>query len=148
MNLTERLEKDYKSAMLGKDTLSVSVLRMVKSEIKNSQINAGSDINENQIQLVIRKEIKKRQESAKLYLQGGNTQQADQETKEAKILGQYLPEPISQEAIQEVVEQFISGLENPSAKAKGTVIKQVMNHFQGQADGSTIAATVNRLIPN
>ncbi|MEI6477943.1 MAG: GatB/YqeY domain-containing protein [bacterium] len=141
MDLLERIGADLKAAMIGRDQLTTGTLRLLKSELQNAAISSGSDLDEKGIQQVIRREAKKRRESFQLYTDSGDTERAAQEEAEAKVLEAYLPAQTDPAA----VEAFVTTLAGKGLN-KGDAIRQTIEHFQGQADGKTVAETVNRLL--
>ncbi len=136
--LADRLETDLKKAMLAQDQFLVGVLRMVKSELKNQQIALGAELDDKQVEQVIRKEVKKRRESAEVYTKGGSAERAENETKEAHILAAYLP------AAPELTEVVAKAAELQAANAftpqqRGLLIRAIVEAFPGTVDGSLAA---------
>lgn len=142
MNLFEKIDKDLQTALKSKDLTTASVLRLVKSELKNKQIELGRELNHNDIVAVLRKEIKKRQEAAASFKQGGRTQQAKVESQEAKILAQYLPAEMSNEELAEIIEEAIAQSKAQTKNDFGKVMGIVMSKVAGRASGDRVAALV------
>jgi len=148
MDLEKRLTDDLKEAMLAKDALRVSVLRMLRSELKNTEIATGSAFTDDLAITTIRKEVKKREDSVAAFTEAKNLERAESEKKEAEILTRYLPAQIDASLVKEYLVQKIQALENPSPKDKGILIKDALAHFGNQTDGKTISTLINELIPN
>lgn len=146
MSLPEQITADLKSAMLRQDSAAVSVLRMLKSELKNAEIAVGAPLNDEQALQVIRKEAKKRGDAAEAFASAGHPDRAEQEKQEAALLGAYLPAQADPAAITAYAKEFIATLETSSAKDKGTVMKAVIAKFAGTADGRTVSEIVNSLL--
>ena len=146
MDLQEQLLADLKNAMLAKDSTTVSVLRMLKSELKNAEIAQSEPLNTDQAIQVIRREVKKRQDAVLAFTKAGQTDRANQEDQEAKILEKYLPAQADPAVVEAYAKQCLSQVEDLSPKSKGILIRQVMEHFGNQTDGKTVSDIINRLL--
>lgn len=145
MNIKQQIERDLKQAMLSGDKTLTNTLRVVKSAILNLEVAQNvretglSD--EDAVQLLV-KEAKKRQESADLYVQGGNQERAEAELAEKAVIGHYLPEQMSDEALVGVIDEIIAGSNVTGLQAMGQVIGQVKQKVGSSAEGSRIARLV------
>jgi hypothetical protein len=146
MSLRERLENDLKSAMRAGDTLKVSVIRMAKSEMRNTEIAKGAELVEDEILQVLSKEGKKRRESVEQYRKGRRDDLADKEFAELQILNEYLPEQLDDAKIADVTQEVISELHATSKADKGRVMSAVMQRVKGKADGKTVSRIVDHLL--
>ena len=144
----ETLDADLKTAQLARDAVTTGVLRMLKAELKNTEIALGEPLTEPKILQVIRKEIKKRTESALLYEKGGNTTQAATERQEADILNAYLPASIDPHIVEAFITSRIGELGTLTPQLKGQLIRETVSHFAGQTDGKIVSDIVNRLFTN
>ena len=147
MNLEEQLTADLKQAMLSQDSVAVSVLRLLRSELKNAEIAAGSSLSEDQSFQVIRKESKKRHDAAAAYRQAGNEERAASEEAEAKVIESYLPAQADPTEIEAFAAGIIAGLPEATARQRGTVIQQTLAKFGAAADSKVVAGIVSRLLP-
>ena len=148
MHFLDRLNADLKEAMLAGNSMAVSVLRMLKSDLKNAEIAAGAPLGEQEIIAIIRKEAKKRSETAQTFLNAGEPERAAQERAEGLLLSQYLPIAPPTEQVEIFVKDYIQkNLPTPSPKDRGGVIKATMLQFQGSVDGSVVSTIVSRLLP-
>ena len=139
MALAEQIQDDLKTAMKAKDSLKLAVLRMLKSEIRNKEIEIGAALDDDGITAIVRSMIKKRKESADAYSDGGREELAAQEKQEAELLGQYLPPALSDDTIQAVIDEVLA--ETPAERRQfGPVMGMVMKKLQGQADGGRVNA--------
>ena len=146
MTLRERLDNDQKSAMKSRESLRVSVLRMLRSEIRYREIEKGESLTDDEIAQVVAKESKKRQESVDQYGKAGRTDLAEQEAAEKKILSEYLPEQMDEAAIAGIVREVISELQATSKADKGKVMGALMPKVRGKADGAMVNRIVDQLL--
>lgn len=140
--LEQQIEQDIKTALLGGDATRVSTLRMVKSTLLNVKVAEGkreSGLEDDQVLAILGKESKKRQESADLYKQGGDSQRADNELAEKAIIDSYLPDQASEDEIAQAVDEAIAASGASGPAAMGQVIGQVKAKFGASADGSVVA---------
>ena len=140
--LIERLNDDLKKAMKARDTLTVSVLRMVLSEIKNARIAKGKDLTDDEVLKVIRRGVKQREESAQEYRRGDRADLVESEEKEAAILQTYLPRRIEGQALEELVKAKIHEVGASSMKDMGKVMQAVMAEHGAAVDGKEVQALV------
>lgn len=140
--MQEQIEKDLKSAMLGGDKAKAEVLRGLKGALLNEAIalsKKDEGLSDDEIQKVLVKEAKKRQESADIYKNAGETERADKELSEKTIIDIYLPEQVSEEEINNAVTEAIASTGASSASDMGKVIGVVRAKFGASADGALIA---------
>ena len=145
MVIKDKINGDLKSAMLGGDHFKAETLRGIKAVILNEEVAQGKrdeGIDDSVIEQLIAREVKKRNESASIYDGADRAELAEKERAEAKILGEYLPEQLSQDDIKTVVERIIkdTGVSGPSAM--GQVIGAVKKELGNTADGAVIAQIV------
>ena len=145
MSIKETIEADIKTAMLAGEKDRVTTLRGLKSSILYAEVAAGKredGLDEQAIVALMQKEAKKRQESADLYKQGGNTEKAQSELTEKAIIEAYLPEQLSEEKVRELVNAEIAKIDNPTPQQMGQIIGGVKAASKGNADGALIARLV------
>ncbi|MEK7617348.1 MAG: GatB/YqeY domain-containing protein [Patescibacteria group bacterium] len=142
MMLIDNISSDLKDAQLARDEIKVSTLRLLLSEIHNSQIQKGSDLSDEELLAVVQKEVKKRKEAAAGFRQGGIEVQAQKEEVELAILESYLPASLSNEVLTKIVEDTITEVGAKSLADMGKVMGMVMSKVKGQADGNTVSALV------
>lgn len=143
--LKQKVQDDLKQAMIARDELKLSTIRMLKSAIQYYEIQkggAGYEATDEDIIEVIGREIKKRRESIEMYKQGGRQDLADKEQKEAKILEQYLPEQISEDEIRKFVEEIISQTGASTIADMGRVMGALMPKVKGKADSTLVSNIV------
>lgn len=143
--LSQRITEDMKTAMREKNTLALNTIRMLKSAIKNAAIEKGgadAELDDAEVVVVIRREVKKRQDSIEQYETAGRTELAEQEKAEIEVLNGYLPEPLSTEEIEAIVDAAIAETGATSRKEMGQVMKIVQEKTDGRADGKTLSQAV------
>ncbi|MDX1661844.1 MAG: GatB/YqeY domain-containing protein [Gemmatimonadota bacterium] len=143
MNETrERIDADLKAAMKEGDKVRVSTLRMVSSELQNARIEKGEDLEEDEIVAVLAKAKKQRAESEEQYREAGRDDLADREAAEAAIIGEYLPEPIPDEELDELIDAAIAETGATSMNEMGAVMGRVMSEVRGRVEGSEVSRRV------
>jgi len=143
--LSEKITEDMKAAMRAKATTALNTIRMLKSSIKNAAIEKGgadAELDDTEITNVIRKEVKKRQDSIEQYEGAGRNDLADKEKEELVVLNGYLPEPLSEEEIAKIVDAAVAETGATSRKEMGQVMKIVQERTAGRADGKTLSQAV------
>lgn len=143
--MMQQIEQDLKQALLAGDKQTVETLRGLKGALLNEAIfqNArDSGLPDDQIQKVLARESKKRQEAADLYKQGGAQDKAGAELAEKAIIDKYLPEQMSQDEVAKIVGEEIAKAGSPTMQDMGKIIGAVRGRTQGQADGGLIAKLV------
>ena len=142
MGTKERLAADMKQAMKSKDKLKLSTIRLIRSEIKNAEIEKGELLSEDEVTGVLARELKKRRESMVLYEEGGRPELVEKEGKEAAILEAYLPEQLSPEEVEAFVNEAIEATGAQSVKEMGKVMGVLMPKVKGRADGNVVSGIV------
>lgn len=144
-----QIEADLKQAMLARDAGKLGVLRMLKSAVKNAQIEAGgpaAELDDAAVSAVVRKELKKRQESIESFEQAGRTDLAGKEREEASVLEAYLPKPLSEEEAEALVRAAIAETGATGKAQMGSVMKAATRMAEGRLDGRTLSALVQRAL--
>jgi len=148
MAIRQQLDDDLKAALLGRDSLRVDTLRGLKSVILYADVAAkkrdSGGIPDDEVLALFAKEVKKRQESADLYVKGGSQERADKELTERAIIEAYLPERLNDEALLKVVDDVIREIGAEDPQEMGKVIGAVKAKVGISADGSAIAAMVKK----
>lgn len=131
--------------MREKNTLALGTIRMLKSAIKNAAIEKGgadAELTDPEVVAVIRREVKKRQDSFEQYTSGGRPELAAQEEAEIAILNGYLPEPLAESELHAIIDAAIAEVGATSRKEMGAVMKLVQERTDGRADGKTLSQAV------
>ena len=143
--LSQQITEDMKNAMREKNTLALGAIRMLKSAIKNAAIEKGgadAELTDPEIITVIRREVKKRQDSVEQYTTAGRMELVEQEEAEIAVLNGYLPEPLSEADLLAIIDAAIAETGANSRKEMGAVRKLVQDRTAGRADGKTLSQAV------
>jgi uncharacterized protein YqeY len=148
MSLEERLVQEMKEAMKSNDKLRLSTIRMIRSTVKNKEIELRKPLDDGEIQKAIQGMVRKGEESVEQFKLGGRMDLVEKESKEIEILQSYLPQSLTPEEMIQIVDQTIQEVQATSLKDLGIVMKSVMPKLQGKADGRLINQLVKeRLSP-
>ena len=142
----EKIEADFKQALKQGDELRVSVLRMTLAAIKNMEIEVRGDLKEDKIIDVISQEAKKRKDSIEAYQKAGRDDLKQKEEQELVIIGEYLPEALSEDEIKKIVTEKIDQLGVTDPSGMGKVMGAVMSELKGKADGKVVKKIVQELL--
>lgn len=145
MTLSQQIYEDLKTAMKAKDTLALNVIRAVKSAIKYAAIEkfgADGELGDADAIVVVRKEIKKRQDSVASYEAAARADLAATEKAEIAVLEKYLPAAMSESELVAMVEGVIAELGATSKKDMGGVMKVLQEKAAGRADNRLLSAEV------
>jgi uncharacterized protein YqeY len=143
MALMERIQKDLTAAMMSKDELRLSVLRMIKSALKYKEIEKVRVLEDGEALQVLQTLVKQRRESVEQFAKGGRQDLADKETKEIAILEGYLPAGASGSDMSAAIEAAIVETGATSPKSMGAVIKAAKARLEGKTvDGKTLSDLV------
>src|SRR5438552_1469894 len=148
-SLHDRLSEDLKHAMKARDQLRMDTIRMIKSALFNKEIELKKDLDEAEMNRVLTVLVKQCKEADKQYQKAKRDELAEKELKEIVIMEGYLPKPMSQDELTQVIESVIQETGAATAKDMGNVMKAVMAKLTGQAvDGKLISDLVRaRLSP-
>lgn len=135
----ERVEADLKTAMKARDTERLAVLRMLLAAVKNEAIERGGELDEAGFVQVVRRSVKQRQEAAEQFRRGGREESAAREEREAGILDEYLPEPVSDDELRRAVSEIVAERDLSGPAAMGPVMKEMMARYGTRADGAAIS---------
>jgi len=146
MSLKEQLNDTMKQAMKARDELRLSAVRMVKSAVKNREIDLKKELDDQGITEVISTLVKQRRESIRMYQDGNRQDLADKEKAELDILLGFLPAQLSPEEIEGLVRQVIAETGAADVKDLGRVMKAISPLTAGKADGKVVSETVKKLL--
>jgi uncharacterized protein len=142
VSLAEKLRQDMTAAMKERDRGRVGALRMLGAALKNGEIEAGRPLTEEEEQVILRRQLKQREESAEAFRRAGREGQAASESAEAEIVREYLPEPLSPEELERIVDEAMRETGATGIKDMGTVMGRAMALAGGRAEGRELAALV------
>ena len=138
MSLKDMILEDMKTAMKQKEKLRVSTIRMLRADIKNKEINLQKELEDQDVLKIISSSVKKVKESILEFEKAGRDELVEKGRKEIAILEKYLPEPLSKNEIESIINNAIESVEATSLKNMGAVMKVVMPQVQGRADGKVV----------
>lgn len=147
--LKDRLRSDLTEAMKAKDKLRTATIRMLLAAIQSEEVSGkqARELSDDEILKVLAREARKRSEAAEIYTQNGRGELAAEEHAEARIIDDYLPTPLSDAEVADVVDTAIAQVaedlgERPSMKQMGQVMKAATEIAGGKADGARLSAAV------
>jgi len=147
MSMIDQIQKDITVAMKARDEQRLSTLRMVKTALKNREIEKMSPLDDKESQQVLSTLIKQGKDSVEQFLKGGRRELADKEAAEITLIETYLPKAASEEQMVAGVRAVLAEMNSPTLKDMGTVMKNVMARFAGagvRVDGKQVSEAVKR----
>lgn len=138
MGLKDQILEDMKTYMKEKNQVALGAIRMLRSEIKNAEIDKSGDLTDDEVIRVISSSIKKRKDSVNQYRDAGRHDLAAKEEEEIKVLEKYMPEQLSEEEIKEIIVEEMKELDTPDKKYFGKIMKNVMAKVGNRADGKLV----------
>lgn len=144
----EQITKDLTKAMKEKDAFRLSVLRMLKSALKNEEINKKAPLTDDEVLSVIKKQVKTRKDSKAEYEGYNRLDLAEDLQKEIDILNTYLPEELSEDAVNKIVEDTIEEIKPDGMKGMGMVIKTIGAKYGAQVDMGLVSKLVKEKLMN
>jgi len=149
MTFLDRINEDLKTAMKSKDSERLSTLRMVKTALKNREIDKMAALTDDEAIKVLQSLVKQRRDSIEQYKQAGRMELAEKEAAEIKVIEEYLPAALDEATITRAVEEAIAETGASSMKEMGAVMKAVMAKLAGQTvDGKVVNQIVKSKLAN
>ena len=142
MTLIARIEDELKEARLARDDDRRDALSLILSSLRSAEKELQRPLSEDEELQVLQRERKKRVEAAEAYEQAGRAEQADGEEYELDVLEEFMPEPLSDDDLEEIVDNVIAEVGATSIRDLGRVMADVMPQVSGRADGSTVSQLV------
>ncbi len=142
MTLRDKLVEEMKTAMKARDDAKVSAIRMVRSAVKNREIDVGKELTDREVTEVIASLVKQRRESIRLFQEAGRDDLVTKEERELAILMDFLPKQLERDEIADIVEKAIAESGAEGIKDMGKVMKIVMPQVSGRADGNMVGEIV------
>src|SRR6516162_1109890 len=149
MTIQEKIDADLKEAMRSKEAERLSVLRMVKSALMNAAIErrgARAQLPDPDAIAVIRKQVKQREDSIEGFEKGGRPELAAKERREIEFLAEYLPKPLTENELEQLVKGAIAEVGATSKAQMGAVMKVATQKAGGRVDGRTLSQAVQRAL--
>ena len=146
MSLQAKLEEDLRTAMREGNTLSRSVIRYLRSEIHNEEIDKQTVLDDEGIITVLSRQVQRHRDSIEAFTNGNRHDLVEKEKAELSIVLQYLPEQMSQEEIVAVVERTIQEVSARGPQDMGRVMARVMSQVRGKAEGRQVSAAASEIL--
>ena len=142
MALISEIEGELKAAMLARDAGRRDALRLILNALKSSEKELRRPLSDEEELQVLQRERKRRVEAAEAFRSGGREEQADLEERELEILEEFMPEPLSEDEVEEIVDDVIAEVGATSMADLGRVMADVMPQIAGRADDSQVSQIV------
>ena len=142
MTLIARIEDELKQARLARDDDRRDALSLILSSLRSAEKELQRPLSEDEELQVLQRERKKRVEAAEAYERAGRVEQADGEEYELDVLEEFMPEPLSEEELEEIIDDVIAEVGATSIRDLGRVMADVMPQVSGRADGSSVSQLV------
>ena len=142
MSRIETIEGEIREAMKARDAERRDALRLIVNALKNSEKELQRPLSDDEELQVLQRERKRRVEAAEAFRSGGADERAEAEERELAILEEFMPEPLSEDEIEEIVDDAIAEVGATSMADLGRVMADVMPQIAGRADGSTVSQLV------
>jgi uncharacterized protein YqeY len=142
MTLIAEIESQLKEAMREGDAERRDALRLILSSLRGAEKELQRDLSEDEELQVLQRERKKRVEAAEAFRAAGREEQAEKEEVELDVLEEFMPEPMSEDELEEIVDDVIAEVGATSMRDIGRVMADVMPQVAGRADGSAVSQLV------
>jgi uncharacterized protein YqeY len=142
MSLIARLEDELKQAMVARDQPRRDALRLILSSLRSAEKELQRPLHDDEELQVLQRERKRRLEAAEAFRGGGREEQALGEERELAVLEEFMPEPLSEDELEEIIDDAIAEVGATSIRDLGRVMADVMPQVSGRADGSVVSQLV------
>ena len=147
MTLLEQLNSDMIASMKNKDSFTLGVIRMAKGAIQLEAINKKKELTDEEVVSVISKQIKIRNDSIIEFTKANRNDLVEQNKKEIEVLSKYMPEQLSEEEVNKIIDEAFEKL-NPTSKDMGLIMKEVSPKLKGKADMGKVNAIIKSKLAN
>jgi uncharacterized protein len=142
MSLIVRLEEELKQAMVARDEARRDALRLILSSLRSAEKELQRPLHDDEELQVLQRERKRRLEAAEAFRSGDREEQARAEEQELAVLEEFMPAPLSEEELEEIIDDAIAEVGATSIRDLGRVMADVMPQVSGRADGSQVSQLV------
>ncbi|HDH00345.1 MAG TPA: GatB/YqeY domain-containing protein [Nitrospirae bacterium] len=146
MSISEKIADDLKEALKAGDKSKLSVLRLVKSAMKNKEIEKRASLTDEDVYAILRSFVKRSRESIGQFSKAGRTELVEKEKEELSILQGYLPEQLEEDDLRKIIKDIIEEAGASGPGDMGKVMKSVMAKVKGQADGRLVNRIVGEML--
>ncbi|SHN51857.1 GatB/YqeY domain-containing protein [Desulfovibrio litoralis] len=142
MSLIQKIEQDYIVAYKAKDSVRLTVLRLLKTAMKNLQVELMRPIKEDETLDLVMKQVKQRRDSIEQFINAKRTDLAEKEEAELKVLQDYLPQALTQDELIKVVDAAVLKLEAKTQQDMGKVMQLILSEYKGRIEGKHLSDAV------
>lgn len=142
MAIKKKLDQEMVAAAKARDKLRLSALRLIKTSLHNREIDAKRDLNENEFLQMLSGMVKQRKDSIEQFAKGGRTDLVEKEESELKVIQEFMPAQMSDDAVDAEIDKAIKEAGATTAKDMGKVMKILMPKLTGKADGKAVGEKV------
>ena len=146
MTLKARIQEDVKTAMRSRDRERLSALRLITAAIKQIEVDKRIELGDEEVLAVLDKMIKQRRDSLTQYESAGRKDLAEKEQYELELIAEFMPEPLSEEALSVLIQATINELGASSLRDMGAVMNALRGDVQGRADMKAVSQAVKTLL--
>lgn len=144
MSLKQKLQEDLKSSMKNKDSIKKSVITLIRSSIKQYEVDNRVELEDDAIVDLIAKQLKQTRDSREEFIKAGRDDLVSKSEAEIEVLKEYLPQQLSEEELNEIVISTISEVGATSMKDMKKIMTSIMPKVKGKADGKLINELVKK----
>jgi uncharacterized protein YqeY len=142
MTLIDRMEQELKEAMLEHDSERRDALRLLLASLRSAEKELQRPLSDDEELQVLQRERKRRLEAAEAFREGGRPEQAEKEERELEVLGEFMPPPLGEDEVEEIIDDVIAEVGATSLRDLGRVMADVMPQVAGRVDGSMVSQLV------
>jgi uncharacterized protein YqeY len=143
--LKEKISKDFIEALKARDERKLSALRLLRTEIKKREVSGQKkELLETEVLETISMLVKQRRESIRLFREGQRQDLVEKEEAELQFLQTYLPQPLTQSAVEEIIDSILAEIQATGLKDQGKVMKAAMGKISGRAEGKVVSEIVRQ----
>ncbi|NKB62333.1 MAG: GatB/YqeY domain-containing protein [Gammaproteobacteria bacterium] len=146
MSLKERLLADMKVAMREKDTVRLETIRLLRAAIQRKEVDDQRDLSEDEVLQTVQKMVKQCTDSIDQFMKGDRDDLAEKERENIRVLEEYLPEKLSDDEVDKLVQEAITQTGASAMKDMGKVVGSLKSKLQGRADMGAVSAKVKSLL--
>ncbi len=146
--MRERILNDLKTAMKNQDKDTLKVIRMVKGSMQLAEIDLKHELNDDEVISIISKEIKTRRDSIKEFEKGNRQDLVDETLKEIKILENYLPEQLSDDEVNSIIDEVFSKVQPTGMQEMGKIMGMISPLVKGKADLGSVSSKIREKLSN
>ena len=148
MTLLEQINKDMVTSMKSKDSFTLGVIRMAKGAIQLESINKKKELTDDEVVAVLSKQIKIRNDSIEEFSKANRLDLVELNKKEIEVLNKYMPEQLSDEEVEKIIDEAIASVKPTSSKDMGLIMKEVTPKVKGRADMAKVSSLIKEKLTN